>query len=129
LFSLDNIWTHKEFLTFTEENIMNILNKQKILALALITSFAVPAISTAATMNQGRNSNPVTVSFADLNLSQDKGVETLYSRLRAGAKQSCGTVSARQLNLFRTNKECVNTALTDAVESIDNEKLTDLHSS
>ena len=108
---------------------MNIINKQKLLTLALVTTFAVPAISTAATMNTGSNVNPVTVSFADLNLTQDKGVETLYSRLKAGAKQSCGTVSARQLKLFRTNKECLKTALTDAVESIDNEKLSELHSS
>jgi UrcA family protein len=108
---------------------MNIFNKQKLLTLALVTTFAVPAISTAATMNTDRNVNPVTVSFADLNLTQDKGVETLYGRLKAGAKQSCGTVSARQLNLFRSNKECLKTALTDAVESINNEKLSELHSS
>lgn len=108
---------------------MNIFNKQKLLTLALVTTFAVPAISTAATMNPGRNVNPIIVSFADLNLTQDEGVETLYSRLKVGAKQSCGTVSARQLNLFRSTKECVKTALNKAVESIDNEKLSELHSS
>ena len=108
---------------------MTIFTKQKLSSLPLITAFAAPAISTAATINSDRNTNPVTVSFADLNLTEDKGVETLYGRLKVGAKQSCGTVSARQLNLFRSNKECLETALTDAVESINNEKLSELHSS
>ncbi|NKB39393.1 MAG: UrcA family protein [Gammaproteobacteria bacterium] len=110
---------------------MNNLNTRKqFIALALGVAISVPAISTAATMTSANNDiNPITVSFADLNLSQDKGVETLYSRLKAGAKQSCGTVSARQLNLFRSTKECAETALTDAVDSIGNKKLTELHSS
>jgi UrcA family protein len=108
---------------------MTIFTKQKLLTLTLITAFAAPAISTAATINSDRNTNPVTVSFADLNLSHDKGVETLYSRLKAGAKQSCGTVSARQLNLFKSSKQCAKSAVADAVKSIDNEKLTQLHSS
>lgn len=108
---------------------MNIFNKKNLLAFTLITAFAAPAISTAATMSSNRNTNSVTVSFADLNLSQDKGIETLYSRLKTGAKQSCGTVSARQLNLFKSSKQCAKSALADAVKRIDNEKLNELHSS
>ena len=76
-----------------------------------------------------KNVNSVTVSFADLNLSNDSGVETLYQRLKTGARRYCGTVSARQLNLFRPTKECVKKALAEAVDSIDNEKLNKLHSS
>ena len=73
--------------------------------------------------------NSVTVSFADLNLSNDSGVETLYQRLKTAARRSCGTVSVRQLNLFRLTKECVKKALAEAIDSIDNERLNKLHSS
>ena len=104
-------------------------NRKHLLAVVLGVAFSAPVVSTAGTMPLDRDVNPVTVSFADLNLSQDSGVKTLYQRLKAGARQSCGTVSARQLNLFRLNKECVKKALADAVDSINNEKLNSLHSS
>ena len=109
---------------------MNISHTHKnLLTVALAVVFSIPAIGMATTMTQEKNLNPVTVSFADLNLSQDKGVETLYQRLKTGARQSCGTVSARQVSLFRANKDCIDTALTKAIESIDNEKLKRLHAS
>lgn len=109
---------------------MNISYTNKnLLGVVLAVVFSIPAIGMATTMTHEKNVNPVTVSFADLNLAQDKGVETLYQRLKFGARQSCGTVSARQLNIFRANKECIESALAEAVESIDNEKLNQLHAS
>ncbi len=109
---------------------MNILNTRKqLIAIALGAALTIPALSMAATMPQNNDNNRIIVSFSDLNLSNDKGVETLYQRIKVGARQFCGTVSPRQLNLYRLNKECVNRAIADAVESIDNEKLKQLHSS
>ncbi len=109
---------------------MNISQSRKqLLAVVLGVAFSTPVISTAGTMPLEKDVNSITVSFADLNLSNDSGVETLYQRLKAGARRSCGTVSARQLNLFRLTKECVKNALAEAVDSIDNEKLDQLHSS
>lgn len=109
---------------------MNISHTHKnLLAVALSVVFSIPAIGMATTMTHEKNVNSVTVSFADLNLAQDEGVKTLYQRLKTGARQSCGTVSARQLNLFRANKECMDTVLTKAIESIGNEKLKRLHAS
>ena len=109
---------------------MNIPQRRKqLLAVVLGVAFSIPAVSTAGTMPLEKNVNSVTVSFADLNLSNDSGVETLYQRLKTASHRSCGTVSARQLNLFRPIKECVKKALAEAVDSIDNEKLDQLHSS
>ncbi len=109
---------------------MNISQSRKqLLAVVLGVAFSTPAISTAGTMPLEKDVNSVTVSFADLNLSNDSGVETLYQRLKTAVRRSCGTVSARQLNLFRPTKECVKKALAEAIDSIDNEKLNKLHSS
>ncbi len=109
---------------------MNILfRRQNLPGVLLCVLFSIPAASMAASMTNDENSNSITVSFADLNLSQEEGVKTLYGRLKLAARQSCGSADTRDLQRFRLNRKCIETALANAVERIDNEQLKQLHSS
>jgi UrcA family protein len=109
---------------------MNISFRSKYLsATMLCVIFSIPAVSMAASMTHEENVNPIKVSFSDLNLSQDEGVETLYHRLKVAARKSCGSKVTRELWILANNRQCVNSALAKAVESIDNEKLKRRHSS
>jgi len=65
----------------------------------------------------------VRVSYADLNLSNDAGVTRLYARLKSAAKQVC------ELTAMPTQAEsgCMTRALNQAVASVGNERLAELH--
>jgi len=72
--------------------------------------------------------NSVKVNFADLNLSSDKGVARLYTRLRIAAGQVCG--SEPEYSQFRNHDDwaaCRQTSLTRAVGQIGNPALIALH--
>jgi len=85
------------------------ITSKRLFAFTLGAILAVPALTMAASMPQNNSENRIIVSFSDLNLSNDKGVSTLYQRIKAGARQSCGTVSPRQLNLYRLKQGNVST--------------------
>jgi UrcA family protein len=113
----------------------NWFNHRQLLAVLLSIICSVPAIATAiptiATTEGKLNSvegNTVTVSFADLNLSKQAGAETLYGRLKTGARQACGgSQDFRNIGIRRLTRQCYNEALSGAVQSINNETLTNLH--
>ncbi len=62
------------------------------------------------------------VRYADLNLSSDAGVATLYARLRHAATQVCEYRSFRFVD-----QACVAKALDGAVTTVANGRLTTLH--
>ena len=69
-----------------------------------------------------------TVSYADLNMSSQADVAALYARLRAASRSVCGTHDLRDLAMRRHHKDCVDQALSDAVEQVDHASLSTLHS-
>jgi UrcA family protein len=108
----------------------NWFNHKQIFISIVCLILSLPAVTTAVvTQNQTR-----TVSVSDLNLSNEKGIETLYQRLTISASKVCGPKesygtghrieSRKSRNQFET---CSTEALNSAVQSINNEQLTALH--
>lgn len=73
----------------------------------------------------------IEVSYADLNLDEAAGIETLYQRLRSAAAGVCGPISlfeAGSVKQVTNNKACYKDLLDRAVRKADNAALTRRHS-
>ena len=106
----------------------------------ILTAFAVvvlvfPAVSSAVMTSRNVETEQTTVTASDLNLARQEGIVTLYKRLKHAAVDVCGkdlhhSTAPRFASLevkSRYNK-CVDDALENAVQSINNQSLTELHS-
>lgn len=69
----------------------------------------------------------VRVSFADLNLANEEGQNTLYQRLRGAADEVCGEVQSKAAAEVRQKRECYEDALNRAIHDVGNEDLSSLH--
>ncbi len=69
----------------------------------------------------------VRVSFSELDLTKDAGVEHLYQRLQAAAERVCGNVDIRDLGAFARQRACVQHVLDRAVEDVHSSRLTARH--
>ena len=70
----------------------------------------------------------VTVSFADVNLSNPPGISMLYQRLQSAAHEVCrGEPQAREFTVHAAWSRCVRTALDDAVAQVHSAELAALH--
>jgi len=69
------------------------------------------------------------VPIADLNLSNEVGAVKLYQRLKAAAREVCGSQDHRisGLQQSRLNKQCYSQALNSAVDKIDSDLLREIH--
>lgn len=66
----------------------------------------------------------VTVSYGDLDLTKEAGVEQLYARLRRAAKSVCGPdTDIRDLPGTTSRNACIAKALAEAVEATHNDRL------
>jgi UrcA family protein len=66
----------------------------------------------------------VHVHFADLDLARIDGAATLYTRLRAAARQVCAPLDEKPLERAQRFRACVADALSAAVTKIDQPLLT-----
>ena len=70
----------------------------------------------------------ITVSFADLNLSNPLGIATLYGRLQWAAHKVCGSeLLARDFGAHVAWSQCIRTALDNAVAQVHSAELAALH--
>ena len=72
----------------------------------------------------------VKVSYADLNLNNEKGVAVLYRRLQVVSESVCGIRLARDqksMRFMRIAEDCYEDALSRAVEAVGSELLLALH--
>jgi UrcA family protein len=67
----------------------------------------------------------VKVRFAELDLSKPAGAEALYRRLEKAASRVCGNTSIGFTK--RTNSECYQTALSNAVIQVNSPLLSEIH--
>jgi len=65
-----------------------------------------------------------TVTYQDLNLNSEAGAKALYQRIQAAARQVCGNVEIRDLPGVRAHEACVDKAVSDAVASVNSQRLT-----
>jgi UrcA family protein len=79
-------------------------------------ALAVVAIAAPSNAYQFQNTSRVAVSYADLDLSRDVGVQILLSRLRTASDVACGSrPDIRDLGRVARYQSCFNTAMDDAV--------------
>lgn len=88
--------------------------------LIVSTSTAMAATRAGAT----RVEQSTSVSFADLNLHNDAGIDHLYRRLKKAAVEVCTNSMAP---IQTVDDDCRAKALSDAVEAVHSASLSDLH--
>jgi UrcA family protein len=66
------------------------------------------------------------VRYADLNLNNPAGVQTLYRRISAAARAVCGRNEALSIVRHKAN-ECTEKAIDDAVTQVNNHNLSAYH--
>jgi UrcA family protein len=70
----------------------------------------------------------ITVKYGDLNLSNPKGVATLYGRIQRAATVVCGSSpSPSPLSLKRASEQCKAEAIANAIRAVNNDVLTAMH--
>ena len=115
---------------------MNNWFSKKYLLVALLSVFlSVPAVTIAAVSKDKAQDNSMTITISDLDLSKEAGIESLYQRLKINVSKVCGEkdthVTGSRIassKIKKRHKKCSIEAMDRVVKSIDNEKLTKLHS-
>ena len=106
-------------------------SKRNRLTMALLCGvLSAPTVVTAGMWTHESNENAVKVPLGDLNLSDSEGLVELYQRLQTAARQVCGSQNYRiagSLKQIQLNKQCYVQALNNAVQTIDNAQLSNLH--
>jgi UrcA family protein len=64
------------------------------------------------------------VTYKDLNLNSNAGIQVLYKRIQGAANQVCGKVDGRDLQGMSVKKACVDRAISDAVAAVNSPTLT-----
>jgi UrcA family protein len=114
----------------TQERIMTTIAKSTQLRRAFAVAAAFTALSAAATSQAampGDDTVSVTVRYDDLNLSSPAGVNALYSRISAAARQVCPDSHSRDLGAVLAAHRCQVDAVAKAVSEINSPQLAMVH--
>jgi len=82
-------------------------------------AFAALAVSAAQAESPGTETISSVVSFADLNLHSPRGVAQLRARIRAAAREVCGSADRYNLRTVFQVRACTTEAVARALASID----------
>jgi|SRR3569833_341886 len=85
---------------------------------ASVAAFAGPAATDVRS---------VAVRYDDLNLSTTVGVNTLYHRISAAAREVCPDIYSRDPNMVLAARHCQSDAVAKAVREVNNPSLAMLH--
>jgi len=95
----------------------------------LVAGLAGSAFGASAWAAETTAAPSVRVSYSDLDLSRDAGVERLYGRLRQAANHVCETgAGSRDLRVSALREACAKRALDGAVASVHSTRLSARHS-
>ena len=104
---------------------------RKLLTASAILVLGIPAIASSSQFINAEGETVVRVSYSDLNLSSQAGLDILYSRLQAATSSFCGprrslreAGSQRQLIRY---KQCYSHLLSKLVAKVGNADLTEMH--
>jgi len=99
------------------------------LASLIFASIASIAAAPAALAEPGRMTVSVSVAYADLNLANPRGAQTMLHRLEAASDKACGGRPAPRFHKqWQQYRACTNEALSKAVAEIDAPLVTALFS-
>jgi UrcA family protein len=98
----------------------------------LVTSFlaAIVFVALGAPAVASVGGESIKVSYAVLNLEKEAGAASLFRRLKQASKRACdyrGLNIAGSVDRMTETRQCYLSALSSAVERIDNEMVTKLH--
>ncbi len=112
---------------------MHIKTKQ-ILSPIVCLILSAPLLASAVTSDRGIQTGAMKIVTSDLDLSREEGISTLYNRLQKGASDVCGVRDTQvtgsriaSLKIKRQHRKCSTEALNNAVQSINNEMLSEFH--
>jgi UrcA family protein len=95
-------------------------------AVAVMVAVAIPGNTTYAETED--DPPTVTVSYSDLNLASNAGIESLYRRLSTAASTVCGDFDRRSTGQRAKWQQCHDQALSAAVFDVNKPTLTAMHS-
>ncbi len=108
--------------------------KESKLFKSLVATFVVIVLGGPAVVLAGPPSHletkKVTVSYADLNLENEEGVQTLYRRLQRASKEVSGFTSPGKFGsalLVQKARQSYRESLSNSVDKIDNKRLSEIH--
>ncbi len=115
--------------------------KESKLFKSLVATFVVivlsgPAVVQAAGTISYVEAGKASVSYADLNLESEEGLQVLYRRLKLASNKLCSDtppkIAGSLPNIYlgkygQETRQCYREALSNAVAKIDNEDLTRIH--
>jgi UrcA family protein len=96
-------------------------------AVAAFGVLATGSFQANASAERAPETPSVAVNYADLNINTPSGVEALYARLRAAAREVCNVGERRPLNEVIEAKRCYRQTLAAAVDSVKSLTLSALH--
>ena len=104
---------------------------RKLIIASAILVLGIPAIASSSQFVNDEGDTVVRVSYADLNLSSQAGLDVLYSRLQAASNSFCGPrrslrEAGSQQQLI-SNKQCYSNLLSRLVAKVGNPELTEIH--
>ena len=101
---------------------------KSLLATIVAVGLGVPAMVLASTSSH-LETYKVTVSYADLNLENEAGVQVLYGRLQRASSNVCDATSLQIIGIIGRQQvsQCYRETLADLVQKVDNANLTRIH--
>ena len=104
---------------------------RKLLIASVVIVLGVPAIASATPHTNDAGERVIQVSYADLNLSSEAGLDVLYKRLQGASSAACGPQhsmrSAGSLRQLVENRACYDDLLSKLVEKVNNARLNEIH--
>ena len=104
---------------------------RKLLIASAVVVLSIPAIAGAVPHVNDAGQVVARVSYADLDLSSEAGLVTLYKRIKGAADRACGPqhsyLVAGSLRQLWNNKQCYNDVLSKLVAKVNNARLDEIH--
>ncbi len=98
-----------------------------LIATAACLMIAAPAFAADRAPAHEAESPAKAVRYSELNLQNAAGVQALYTRLHAAARQVCAAQDGRSLRERTAYGRCVSTSLERAVREVRNDAVLALH--
>lgn len=104
---------------------------RKLLTASAILILGIPAIASSSQFVNAEGETVIRVSYSDLNLSSQAGLDVLYGRLKAATSSFCGPrrslrEAGSHQRLIRA-KQCYSHLLSKLVAKVGNADLTEMH--
>ena len=94
--------------------------RQALVVLAVLSATMLAGVTQAAAPDFPKQA----VSYKDLNLDSNAGIQVLYKRIQGAANQVCGKADIRDLQGMSVQKACVARAISGAVAAVNSPTLT-----